>query len=170
MSGKKRRLYAPGSDKILRLRAAASSRVTRMEDKLASRDASICAANNPRKRGPALSMPSALEHPGPYQFYAYELGSHSFEWLEQMWHRSRGRCGCVGIDGDPNSTAHLCMGFKDFYLHHMEDAFGRCPPGAIVLSGNCASDSQQAVALHGKNWEVVNGAPSTHEMAQKIEF
>ena len=155
-------------DAFNRYKEIGAQRLERIKRQLHERGVRLCGSNNSRLSRD-MDLPCALDAPDRYHWFAYEFGSHHFDFLRAMYQLSNGRCGVVGIDGDPNMPAHLSVTFEEFYLYHLEK-FRKCPPNVCCFAGNCASFSMQAVQHHGRSEEPVNGAPSTYECAQKIEF
>ncbi|EGB03047.1 hypothetical protein AURANDRAFT_68346 [Aureococcus anophagefferens] len=129
----------------------ATERLVRIMEQLRVREASICCSNNGTKKRSTPLPPCGLGFPEKYGDFAYEFGSHNFTFLQRIYAISNGRCGCIGVDGDPNMCPHVLCSFRDFYL-------------------NCCSFSQQSEAHHGRSIDLVNGAPLTEEQARKIEF
>ena len=146
-------------------KASAVRRLERIKRKLHARSARICAYNNSRQ-STDMDLPSALDAPDRYSWTAWEFGSHHFDFLRAMHRLSGGRCGVVGVDGDPNMPAHLSVTFEEFFLYHV-GKFQKCKPDVCCFAGNCASFSQQSVNHHGRNEEPVNGAPDSHRCADR---
>ena len=149
--------------------AEATERLVRIMKQLRVREASICCSNNGTKKRSTPLPPCGFDAPEKYGDFAYEFGSHNFRFLQRIYAISGGRCGCIGVDGDPSMRPHVLCSFRDFWLYKRH-YFKRCPPGVCVFAGNCCSFSQQSEAHHGRSIDLVNGAPLTEEQARKIEF
>ena len=93
---------------------AAQERVVQMQRDLHERAVGICASNNSRQRKD-MDLPCALDAPSRYCWYAYEFGSHNFDFLRAIYQLSDHQCGVVGVDGDPNMAAHMSVTYEEFY-------------------------------------------------------
>ena len=94
----------------------ATERLARIMEQLRVREASICCSNNGTKKRSTPLPPCGLNAPEKYGDFAYEFGSHNFTFLQRIYAISNGRCGCIGVDGDPNMCPHVLCSFRDFWL------------------------------------------------------